>query len=136
MSEETIEYLKLLHGSFNSGVVMLFLYQGFLGLKIRRSARSDYARKHRRIGPVAALLGISGFIAGMIIIYIDTGRIFKYPLHFFTGILIASLIFTTYRISQKIKGPEKYWRDRHYAIGIPILLLYILQVFLGLGILL
>ena len=136
MSRESIEYLKIIHGSYNSLVLLLFLYQGFLGFRIRKSGRNDYIKRHRQIGPVAALLGVSGFFAGMTVIYLDAGHILKYPLHFITGLTIASLIISTYLISRKIKGPDTYWRNRHYAVGILILLLYFIQAFLGLGVLL
>jgi hypothetical protein len=34
------EYLKILHGSYNAVIVILFFYQGWLGLSIRRAASS------------------------------------------------------------------------------------------------
>jgi hypothetical protein len=138
MSKELIEYLKLFHGTYNTVVLLLFFYQGILGLKIRKSENrpARIIKRHRKIGPVAALLGVAGFIAGMTVVFIDAGRIFKYPVHFTTGLLIAALIITTYFISKKIKGPDKYWRDRHYAVGIFILCLYLIQFVLGLGVLL
>jgi uncharacterized membrane protein YozB (DUF420 family) len=138
MSRELISYLKLLHGAYNGIVIVLFVYQGMLGLKIRKSEKKTLhiIRRHRKTGPVIAVLGISGFIAGMTVVFIDTGRIFKYPLHFMTGLAIASLIVTTFIISRKIKGPEPYWRNRHFALGILIICLYFVQAFLGLGVLL
>jgi cytochrome bd-type quinol oxidase subunit 2 len=138
MSKELIEYLKLFHGAFNTAVLMLIVYQGMLGLRIRTSAALPFntIRKHRKTGPVAVVLGTAGFTAGMTIAFLDHGRIFKYPLHFMCGLLVVTLLITTYFISKKIKGPDKYWRNRHYAIGIVIVLLYIVQFVLGLGILL
>ena len=135
MNRESIEYLKLIHGTFNITVLLLFCYQGMLGWRIREG-KTAYIKRHRRIGPVTALLGVSGFFAGMTVVYLDAGHIFKYPLHFITGLIIASLIITTYLISKKIKDPDKYWRNRHYAVGISILLMYFVQAFLGLGVLL
>ncbi len=138
MSKEIIEYLKLFHGAYNTIVMLLIVYQGILGLRIRKAGNKPVhtIRRHRKIGPVAAVLGISGFIAGMTVIFLDSGRIVKYPLHFITGLLIASLLVTTYLISKKIKGPDKYWRNRHYAVGVLIIFLYFVQTFLGLGVLL
>jgi hypothetical protein len=138
MSKELILYLKLLHGGFNSLVILLFVYQGILGLRIRRSAKKPVhiIRRHRKTGPIIAVLGALGFIAGMTVVFIDTGRILKYPSHFILGGTIVSLIFTTYIISKKIKGPEPYWRNRHFAIGILIICLYFVQALLGLGVLL
>lgn len=138
MSKELILYLKLLHGGFNSLVIMLFVYQGILGLKIRRSETKPVhiVRRHRKTGPIIAVLGALGFIAGMTVVFLDTGRILKYPYHFIVGLIIVSLIFTTYLISKKIKGPDPYWRNRHFALGILIICLYFIQAFLGLGVLL
>jgi hypothetical protein len=138
MSKEIIAYLKLLHGAYNTLVILFFIYHGSLGLRIRRSDAKPFhlIRKHRKIGPVAAALGISGFIIGMALGYLDSGRIFQYPLHFITGLTIVFLIITTYFISRKIRDAETYWRNRHYALGILIICLYSVQAFLGLGILL
>ena len=138
MSKELIEYLKLFHGAYNSVIMLLIVYQGTLGLKIRKSPNLPVhiIRRHRKIGPVAVVLGITGFFAGMNIVFLDHGRIFKYPLHFMCGLMIVTLLITTYIISKKIRGPEKYWRNRHFAVGIVIVLLYVVQILLGLGVLL
>jgi len=138
MSKELIEYLKLFHGAYNTVIMLLIVYQGSLGLRIRKSVNLPVyiIRRHRKIGPIAVLLGMTGFIAGMTIVFLDHGRIFKYTLHFVCGLMIVTLLITTFIISRKIKGPEQYWRNRHYAIGILIVLLYIVQVLLGLGVLL
>ncbi len=138
MNKDIIAYLKLLHGAYNTLVILLFIYQGSLGLRIRRSDAKPFhlIKRHRKLGPVAAALGVSGFIIGMALVYLDSGRIFKYPLHFITGLTIVSLITATYFISRKISGAETYWRNRHYALGILIICLYPVQAFLGLGILL
>lgn len=138
MSKELISYLKLIHGSYNSLVILLFVYQGSLGLRIRRADKkpSNIVGRHRKIGPVAAISGIIGFFAGMTIAYLDSGRILKNTLHFSTGLLIVSLIVVTYIISGRIRSPDPLWRNRHFALGILIICLYFVQAFLGLGILL
>ena len=138
MSRELILYLKLLHAGFNSLVIMLFVYQGILGWRIRRSEKKTIhiIRRHRKTGPIIAVLGALGFIAGITVIFLDTGRILKYPAHFLLGFIIVSLIMSTYLVSKKIKGPEPYWRNRHFALGILIICLYFVQAFLGLGVLL
>jgi len=138
MSREVIAYLKLLHGIFNTCVLVLFVYQGMLGRKIRRADTRpfDVIRRHRKIGPGAAVLGASGFMAGMTVLYLDAGYIVKYPLHFTTGLIIVVFIATTWIISKKITGVDSVWRNRHYAVGILIIILYFIQAILGLGILL
>ena len=35
-----LDYLKILHGSFNAVVGLLFLHQGLLGLRIRKERRA------------------------------------------------------------------------------------------------
>jgi len=138
MNRELIIYLKLFHGAFNSLVILLFIYQGILGLRIRRAENKPVhlIRRHRKTGPVIAVLGASGFVAGIVVVFLDTGRILKYPPHFILGLIIVLLIASTYIISKKIKGPDPYWRNRHYALGILIICLYFVQAFLGLGVLL
>jgi len=44
ISAEYMDYLKVLHGSFNAIVVFLFLYQGSLGLRIRKERKSGGQR--------------------------------------------------------------------------------------------
>ncbi|MBI5213704.1 MAG: DUF4079 domain-containing protein [Nitrospirae bacterium] len=140
IDKQTIAYFKLLHGAYNTVMMLLFMYQGFLGLKIRRQriqGRQNFSivKRHRKLGPVLALAGLSGFIAGMIVIYLDKGRIMEYPLHFLTGLSIAISIAATFLISRRIKGPDSPWRTPHLIIGIFILCLYIIQATLGIGIL-
>jgi hypothetical protein len=45
-------------------------------------------------------------------------------------------IGASFLVSRRLKGPAPPWRTIHFALGIVILVLYPLQVFLGLGILL
>lgn len=138
MSREALSYLRLLHGAYNTCMLALFVYQGILGRRIRRSGDRplDTIRRHRKTGPVAAALGMSGFVAGMIVVYLDAGHIFKYPLHFINGLMIVLLILATYLLSKKIRGSAPVWRNRHYTAGILIIVLYCIQAVLGLGILL
>jgi hypothetical protein len=141
ISKQIIAYLKLLHGSYNAFIIVLFVYHGLNGLKIRRNrikGKQDLGvvKRHRKLGPVLALLGISGFFAGLTLIYLDKGRIMEYPIHFITGLTIALAITATYFISRKIKGDESKIRTIHFLIGILIICLYLFQAFLGLGILL
>jgi hypothetical protein len=143
MDKQLIPYLKLVHGSFNTLVMLLFLYQGRLGLRIRGQRKRgngpavfEVIRKHRRFGPIFFLMGFIGFFAGLILVIFDQGRVFVYPLHLMTGSLIVLLLITTFLISKKIKGVTSPCRTPHFIIGIFIISFYIIQLFLGLGILL
>ncbi len=101
----------------------------------RRAEYQDH-QGHRKEGPIFAVLGVAGYLAGAGLILIDKGHLFEYPPHMIVGSCIALLIITTFIISKKIKGPESSWRTPHFMIGLFILLLYIIQIYLGLGILL
>ncbi|MCX7794289.1 MAG: DUF4079 domain-containing protein [Thermodesulfovibrionales bacterium] len=140
-SKETIAYLKLLHGLYNSIVIVQFIYQGILGLKIRRERKSSnfpeiIIKRHRILGPILTVESIMGFFAGITLVFVDYGFIFKYPLHFITGLFIILSVITTFFISRKIKADASLWRELHFRLGILILFLYVIQAFFGLGILL
>jgi hypothetical protein len=139
MPKDILEYLRAIHGIYNFSIFFLFIYQGILGIKIRRARRAEKPlpinaiKRHRRQGPVFALLGIAGYVFGAILGYLDDGLPIKYKAHFLNGTLIAILIITTYLISRKIKAGNAL-RTPHAIIGILILLLYILQILFGIGI--
>jgi len=141
LDKQTIAYLKLLHGFYNTTVMVLFVYQGLLGLRIRRERKAgirsfSIIKRHRKLGPILIFLSIIGFLAGGAVVYLDHGHIFHYPLHFITGLLIVLSVIATFIISKRIKDADDLWRDRHYVLGILIISFYLIQVFLGLGILL
>jgi hypothetical protein len=136
-----LEYLRILHGSFNAVIMFLFFFQGWLGLTIRRAKRSKAqfpvaaVRRHRRMGPVLAFLGGLGFAVGLALALLDKGRVFIYPLHLLVGLAIVLLLISTFLVSRKIKGLDSPLRTPHFFLGICILLLYVTQSFLGLGVL-
>ncbi len=134
--------LRLVHGVYNAIVMLLFLYQGRLGFRIRRDRRAraplpvPVIKRHRRMGPVLAILGGLGFLAGLTLVLLDTGNILEYPAHFFTGVTIVVLLIATYKISRDIKGPDSPYRTPHFVLGVAILCLYLVNVLLGIGVLL
>ena len=135
-----IDNLRLIHGSYNIIMMLLFLYQGSLGLRIRRERKRgnkpplNTIKRHRSIGPVLAPLGVLGFFAGVTLSLLDDGVLLNNTLHFIVGLLLACSIITTFFISRQIRGTESQARDLHFRLGIFILCLYPIQVFLGLGI--
>jgi hypothetical protein len=138
LDKALISDLKLVHGSYNSVMMLLFLYQGSLGLKIRRERKAgnkppfNTIKRHRHIGPLLAPLGVLGFFAGVALALLDYGDLLKNTLHFIVGLLLACSITTTYVVSKQIRGPESPARNLHFRLGLFILCLYPIQVFLGL----
>jgi hypothetical protein len=141
ISTHDFVYLRIAHGLINFTIVLCFIIQAWLGLQIRkqRSAKKELPfaiiRRHRKFGPILVPAGVLGFLSGWILIYSDTGQLFKYPLHFITGLVIALLLPVTYAVSRSIRAGESLWRERHYHLGLLILCLYGIQAFLGIGIL-
>jgi hypothetical protein len=142
IAREWIDLLRILHGAYNALIALAFLYQGWIGLKIRKARGSggakdfDVIKRHRGNGPVLALLGILGYVAGVTLITINKGHFFQYRVHHLVGLSIVILLATTFLVSRKIKGPVSPWRTPHFLLGLAILGAYLVQLFLGLNILL
>ena len=142
VDKEFIAYFKLAHGFFNLCMMALFCYQGWMGYLIRQARTSgapvpmDAVRRHRKAGPAFALWGLMGYVAGIIVVLLDKGRIFEYPLHLLAGTMLVAVLGWLYAVSRRIKGPETHYRNIHFALGMCLLALYVVQVLLGLGILL
>jgi hypothetical protein len=136
-----ISNLRLAHGIYNACVALLFFYQAWLGLKIRSARKAKaplpfpFIKRHRKMGPVLTVLGVFGFFIGFALILVHTGRILKFPSHLFIGLALIVLLAAIYALSRKIKGPDSPHRTPHMLLGITILCLYIVEVFLGIGIL-
>ncbi len=137
-----LDYGKILHGGFNAIVAFLFMYQGSLGWMIRKQRRAADKRnfaiikRHRATGPVLSWLAMAGYGAGGLLTFVDKGHLFAHPVHMIVGSFLIICILTTFIISRRIRGPESPWRTVHFVIGICILLLYAVQIFIGLNILL
>jgi len=141
LPKEWLDVLRIGHGAYNAMIALAFIYQGWLGLKVRRERTAGDARdfavakKHRNRGPFLVTLGILGYVAGVALIYLDKGHFFEYPLHNIVGLGIVTLLLVTFFIARKIKGPESPWRIRHSVVGVGILCLYLVQLFIGLNVL-
>jgi hypothetical protein len=143
ISKDLLPQLRLAHGLFNFSIALLFFYTARFGLKIRRARRQGAARpaaairRHRKLGPILAVLGFLGYLFGLILVLLDTGNILKYPAHLLVGSIIVALLLTTFLVSRKITGVKASpFRRIHFLLGLVILSLYVVQLFLGLGVLL
>jgi len=142
IDKEFIAYFKLAHGFFNLSMLALFCFQAWMGFLIRQARTSgapaplDAVRRHRTAGPWFALWGVMGYVAGIIMILLDKGRVFEYTLHFLMGSLIAAVIVFLSVVSRRIRAGEPAFRNMHFGLGLLLLALYVIQVLLGLSILL
>jgi len=141
IDKQVLAYLRLVHGTFNTIVFALIVYQGTLGYRIRKARLAGIPagginRRHRKNGPVLVVLGIAGFFAGVVLVYLDQKHLLKYPLHFINGALISSALVGMFLISKRIRAADTQWRTVHYRLGISTIVLYVIQLFLGLDILL
>jgi hypothetical protein len=135
-----LDVAKLFHGSFNTLLALTLMYQGWMGLTVRRGRkkrqpRVEVVKRHRRLGPILVVLGALGFCAGLTLVIIDKGTILQYPLHLAVGSVIVLFLLGQYAVSKKIKGPESPWRTPHLAVGAGIVLLYLFQILVGLSVL-
>ena len=100
IDKEFIAYFKLAHGFLNLCMMALFCHQGWLGYVIRQARTSgapvplDAVRRHRKAGPAFALWGLLGYIAGIVAVLLDKGRVFEYPFHLLAGSLLAVVIMS------------------------------------------
>ncbi len=139
IDRELLAYLRLAHGMFNVSMMCLFIYQGWIGLKVRRARIAQaplplqVIKRHRKAGPVLTILGVLGFLSGTTLVLLHAGKIFEYPTHLFTGIVIVTLLIASLVISRRIKGSDSSSRTPHFMISIAVLCLYPVNVFLGIG---
>jgi hypothetical protein len=139
---DLMPYMKYLHASYSGFIALLVFYQGWIGFKIRNERLAGrppivkVVRRHRKMGPILTLMGIAGFFAGAITVYLNEGRFFEHPIHFVIGLLIAAFVSTTFVLSKKIKSQDSPLRNTHFIIGLVIICLYCIQIFVGTSMLL
>lgn len=139
MDDQFMPYIRQGHALFNIMIYFFFIYQAYLGAKIRAAKRRGgidilAIKRHRRNGPIWASLGLAGYIAGLTIVTVDQGHPYIFPLHFIIGTSIAVLISTTFIIS-RIMRTNQLLRNIHLGIGTGIISLYTFQIIVGIGVL-
>jgi len=142
IDRQLLSNLRLVHAFYNTSIALLFYYHGWLGITIRRARRAKaplpfpLIKRHRRTGPVLVILGVFGFFIGLTLVLLDTGNVLEYPPHLFTGLAVVILVLLTFVISRRIQGTDSPYRTPHFILGVTILCLYLVEAFLGLGVLL
>lgn len=139
---QLIPWLALGHGIFMALLLPLFFYQAWLGrhIRIRRQAGDPSSglvvRRHRRLGPLVALLCLLGFSGGLLTVLMDMGRVAVHPPHLILGLAIILILGGVYATSRQIRPQDTLWRRRHRRLGILLLSLYPVQLLLGLAVIL
>jgi hypothetical protein len=129
------------HGLYNTVVFLLFVWQGWLGSKIRIERLTGnlpsipVIKRHRKFGSVITFLGIAGFLSGVTIVYFSGGHFFSEPLHLIVGSVLTLFIIAAFLISRKIKGRESPFRTLHMTAGTATICLYVIQIYIGIDIL-
>lgn len=101
-----IDTSKVAHGSFNALLALAFLYQAWMGFTIRRGRKSSTPRllairRHRRLGPFLVVMSLAGYFFGLILVYVDKGRVLEYPIHLAVGSLIVLFVLGQYAVSNE-----------------------------------
>lgn len=141
MMQEFVPVLQVGHGLFNAALLAAFLAQGWLGWRIRRGRAAGFAtdilalKRHRRQGPILALLLGVGYLAGVSTAFVHKGRWVPHPLHFAAGTLLIALVAATVVVSKRIQGPATPARTTHFLLGIVVLGVFFTQALLGLAVL-
>ena len=102
-----IPYLQIGHGLFNLSLFAIFVYQGWLGWVMRRNRQAGSppevakVRRHRALGPFLAALMPIGYLAGLLLSYLDYGVWTQYPFHLAGGSLLVTAVTATWFISRQ-----------------------------------
>lgn len=142
VSPSFVPWLQAAHAIFNGALFLAFAFQGLTGWRNRRDrlagAPMDFkaVRRHRRIGPVLAMLLPVGYLAGLATALVDQARLLRFPQHLLVGTLLLLTVAATAISGRKIQGRISPWRTRHAAAGAAALALFAVQALLGLSILL
>ena len=127
--------LKPAHGLFNLLVLLLFLYQAGKGILIRRARLAGAAvpfaevKRHRRTGPAATALAVTGYLFGIILVWYDKGKILVHSLHLAAGSLLVLTLLATFLTSRRIKADTPALRTVHFRLGISALTIFFAEIF-------
>jgi hypothetical protein len=140
--QEIVPLLQIGHGVFNGALFVGFISQGVLGWRNRRRRLAgtppDFTlvKKHRSRGPFLAALAPAGYLAGLLTAFLHRGMVVTAPAHLACGTLLVALVGAALLVSRKIRGPQSPWRTPHFLLGIAVVVVFAIQVFLGLDVLL
>jgi hypothetical protein len=142
LSDSVVATLQIGHAGFNGLLFLAFAFQGLMGLRIRKKrvagVPQDFTvvKRHRKLGPALAALVPLGYLAGLSTTYLSRGVWVRHPEHFTVGTVLLIVVGATFLASRRIRGAQSPWRNRHAALGLVLACVFLVQIFLGLGVLL
>ena len=134
-------YSQFLHPVLMWGLFALTLYALYLGVQIRRTraAEGDLKKelikgrfnvKHYQIGSVVLALMVVGSIAGMVVTYINNGKLFVGS-HLLAGLSMTALIAVSASLSPFMQKGQDWARYTHIALNVVIVGLFSWQAVTG-----
>jgi hypothetical protein len=140
VSDGVVSTLQIAHVFFNSALFFAFSFQGLLGWRIRNKrvagVLQDFSvvKRHRALGPILASLLPLGYLAGLLTAYLHKGLWVRYPGHLAGGTVLLAVACSVVLVSRRIRGAQSPWRTPHFALGLLLLCVFLVQIFLGLNI--
>ncbi|PSB19753.1 DUF4079 domain-containing protein [Phormidesmis priestleyi ULC007] len=134
-------YSQFLHPVLMWVLFALTLYALYLGVQIRRTraAEGDLKKelikgkfnvKHYQIGSVVLALMVVGSIAGMVITYINNGKLFVGS-HLLAGLSMTALIAVSASLSPFMQKGQDWARYTHITLNVVIVGLFSWQALTG-----
>lgn len=139
-SDRVVSILQIAHVLFSSALFLAVAYQGRLGWRIRRRRVAGVlpelrvVKRHRALGPVLVTLLPFGYLAGLVTVYLHKGLWVRFPGHLAVGTVLLAVAGLAALVSTKIRGPQSPWRPAHFALGLLLICIFLVQIFLGLNI--
>ncbi len=133
------DILTFSHPVLMLGLLALYLYIAYLGIKSRRISeaeslpqnRSKFAFSHHRTASVWLALMVFGAILGIAVTFINNGKLFFSP-HMWAGLSIILLISMAAAVVPFMQQRNSQWaRNTHLIINIFVLLLLLFEGFSG-----
>ena len=134
-------YSQFLHPVLMWGLFALTLYALYLGVQIRRTRAAEgdlkkelikgrFNLKHYQIGSLVLALMVVGSIGGMVVTYINNGKLFVGS-HLLAGLGMTALIALSASLSPLMQKGQDWARYTHIALNVGIMGLFGWQALTG-----
>jgi len=120
------------------------LYALYLGVQIRRTRKADgdlkkqlikgkFSDRHHRIGSVLLLFAVMGTLGGMLVTYINNGKLFVGP-HLLAGLGMVAILTAAVSLVPYMQKGQTWARVLHIALNLGMLIIFTWQAATGLEI--